>query len=150
VLHPPSLASLFIYSSCGKCPFPPLQWSFPHTTTFTGFPTPRLLGGYHHSCLLWSVCLFTVCEGLPLPPFGAQGTLPFFLCLFVVVVHYLVCFLSLFSLGMGQSVQGAMLIWPRVVCGSTMCHLAHLVVCILLLVGNGVWRCGSPLGISIY
>jgi hypothetical protein len=22
-----------------------------------------------------------------------------------------------------------MLIWPRVVCGSTMCHLAHLVVC---------------------
>jgi hypothetical protein len=23
-----------------------------------------------------------------------------------------------------------MLIWPRVVCGSTKCHLAHLVVCI--------------------
>jgi hypothetical protein len=26
-------------------------------------------------------------------------------------------FFSLFSLGGGQSVQGAMLIWPRVVCG---------------------------------
>jgi hypothetical protein len=31
-----------------------------------------------------------------------------------------------FSLGGGQSVQGAMLIWPRVVCGSTVYHLAHL------------------------
>jgi hypothetical protein len=36
---------------------------------------------------------------------------------------------SLFSLGGGQSVQGAMLIWPRVVCGSTVYCLAHLVVC---------------------
>jgi hypothetical protein len=47
----------------------------------------------------------------------------------VFVVDYSVCFLSLFSLGGGQSVQGAMLIWPRVVCGSTTCRLAHLVVC---------------------
>jgi hypothetical protein len=37
-------------------------------------------------------------------------------------------FFSLFSLGGSQSVQGAMLICSRVVCGSTMCHLAHLVV----------------------
>jgi hypothetical protein len=36
---------------------------------------------------------------------------------------------SLFSLHGHQSVQGAMLIWPSVVCGSTMCLLAHLVVC---------------------
>jgi hypothetical protein len=49
---------------------------------------------------------------------------------FVVVVVYSVCFLSLFSLDGGQSVQGAMLIWPRVVSGSTVCCLAHLVVCI--------------------
>jgi hypothetical protein len=37
-------------------------------------------------------------------------------------------FSSFFPHG-GHSVQGAMLIWPRVVCGSTTCHLAHLVVC---------------------
>jgi hypothetical protein len=40
----------------------------------------------------------------------------------------LVFFFS-FSLGGGQSFQGAMMIWPRVVCVSTVCHLAHLVEC---------------------
>jgi hypothetical protein len=40
-------------------------------------------------------------------------------------------FFSLFfPLGGGQSVQWAMLIWPRVVCGSSVCRWAHLVVCI--------------------
>jgi hypothetical protein len=43
------------------------------------------------------------------------------------------CYCLLFSFfsffpGWGRSVQGAVLIWPRVVCGSTMCCLAHLVV----------------------
>jgi hypothetical protein len=47
-------------------------------------------------------------------------------CVFFVVVYYSV---SLFSLGGGRSVQGAML-WPSVFCGSTVCHLAHLVFCI--------------------
>jgi hypothetical protein len=37
---------------------------------------------------------------------------------------------SLFlSLGGSWSVQGAMLIWPRFVCGNTACRLAHPVVC---------------------
>jgi hypothetical protein len=49
--------------------------------------------------------------------FSAQGTLPSLLCVFFVIAYYSV---SLFSLGRGWSVQGAMLIWPRVVCGSTM------------------------------
>jgi hypothetical protein len=49
-------------------------------------------------------------------------------CLFVVIDNYSV--FILLSLGGGQSVQAAMLIWPRVVCGSTVCCLAHLVVCI--------------------
>jgi hypothetical protein len=40
VLHLSSPDGLFIYSSCGKHPFPLLQWSVPHTTTFTKFPTP--------------------------------------------------------------------------------------------------------------
>jgi hypothetical protein len=66
----------------------------------------------------------------PFPSFGSQGTPPFLLyVLFIVVVYYSVWFFSLFSLGVGRSVQGAMLIWPKVVFGSTMCCLAHLVVC---------------------
>jgi hypothetical protein len=129
-LHLPSLAGLFIYSSHGKCPFPPLQWNFPHTATFSSFPTPRLLGGGHHSCLLQPACLFTVLWGIA-PPllFGTQGTPPSLLRFFVVVVVYSAWYFSLFSLGGGQSVHGAMMIWPRVVCGSTVCCLAHLVVC---------------------
>jgi hypothetical protein len=62
------------------------------------------------------------------PPFpGTQGAPPslsfFFSCLLFSLVF------SLFSLGGYQSVQRAMLIFSRVVCGSTACHLAHLVVC---------------------
>jgi hypothetical protein len=53
-----------------------------------------------------------------LPPiFSAQGAPPSFLhVLFVLIAYYSV---SLFSPGGGQSVQGAMLLWPRLVCGST-------------------------------
>jgi hypothetical protein len=64
------------------------------------------------------------------PPllFGAQGAPPSLLhVFFVVIVYYSV---SLFALGGGLCVQGAMLIWHRVVCVSTVYHLAHLVVCI--------------------
>jgi hypothetical protein len=70
------------------------------------------------------------CERLPFPPSLAHRV-PHLLCYvsFVVVVYYSVCIFSLFTLGGGQSVQGAMLIWPRVVCGNTTCCLAHLVVC---------------------
>jgi hypothetical protein len=51
----------------------------------------------------------------------------------------------------GQSVQGAMLIWPRVVCGSTACRLAHLVVHVFpSLLVTAIWRQhGSPPGFSI-
>jgi hypothetical protein len=72
-----------------------------------------LLGVCHHSCLLQLAC-----EGFPLPPsFSTQGAPPSLLrVFFVVIVYYSV---SLFSLGGGRYVQGAMLIWPRVVCGST-------------------------------
>jgi hypothetical protein len=127
-LHLPSLAGVFIYSSYGKCPFPCLQWGFPHTATITSFPTPRLLGGCRHSCLLWPAYSVTVPWGIPLPSSSALRV-PCPLCymsFFVIVVQ----FFFLFSLGGGRSLQRAMLIWPRVVCGSTTCRLAHLVVCI--------------------
>jgi hypothetical protein len=128
-LHLPSLACLLIYSSWARVPSP-LQWSFPHTATFTSFPTPSLLGGGCHSHLLQLACLFTVLWGIvPTPLFGPQGTLPSLLCVFFCCCLLFGWFFSHFYLDGGQSVQGAMLIWPRVVCGSTTCCLAHLVVC---------------------
>jgi hypothetical protein len=87
-----------------------------------------LLGGCHHSCLLQQACLLTVpWEIAPPPPFSTQGAPPSLLCVFFIVI--VSSFFFLFSLGGVWSVQGAMLIWPRVVCGSTTCRLAHLVVC---------------------
>jgi hypothetical protein len=102
----------------------------------------------------------------PFPPLWCSGCPAFFsTCLF-----YCCCLLFSFfsfSLGGGLSVQGAMLSWPRVVCGSTACRLDHLVVCFFqagrswsLVVqepswflrltwsgdamrGLGVWRCWS-------
>jgi hypothetical protein len=56
-------------------------------------------------------------DSLP-PIFGAQGASPSFLCVFIVLIAYYS--VSLFSPGGGQSVQGVMLLWPRLVCGSTM------------------------------
>jgi hypothetical protein len=83
----------------------------------------------------------------PPPPFGTQGIPPSLLCVFFVVIAYYSVF---FPVGGGQSVQGAMLIWPRVVCGSTVCHLAHLVVCVFPSgLGAGIWWCRSPPGFSI-
>jgi hypothetical protein len=55
-------------------------------------------------------------ESLP-PIFGAQCAPPCFLPVFIVLIAY--WSVSLFSPGGGQSVQGAMLLCPRLVCGST-------------------------------
>jgi hypothetical protein len=43
-----------------------------------------------------------------------------------------------------------MLIWPRIVCGSTTYGLAHLVVCVFPShLGAGIWQWhGSPPGFS--
>jgi hypothetical protein len=74
----------------------------------------------------------------------------FAMCLFFVFAYYSVFFL--FSLGRGRSVQGAMLIWARVVCWSAACHLAHLVVCIFPShLGTAIWWrwCGSPPGFRL-
>jgi hypothetical protein len=68
-------------------------------------------------------------EGLPLTPSSVLRA-PCPLCyMSFCCCCLLFSFFLFFSLGGGQSVQGAMLIWPRVVCGSTVCRLAHLVVC---------------------
>jgi hypothetical protein len=109
---------------------PPSPVEFSSHCHFYKLSHSWLLGVYCRSCLLQLACLFTVPWGI-VPPhlFGTQGTSPSLLHVFFVVIAYYSVFF-LFSLGGGQSVQEAMLIWPRVVCGSTACHLAHLVVCV--------------------
>jgi hypothetical protein len=146
VLHLLSLACVFIYSSRGKWAFPPLLWSFPLTAAFTSFPA---LGCWTDATpALFCQLVYLEFHGvLPLSPFSTQGSLLSLLHVFFVVVYYAVC---LFSLGRGRSFQGAILIWPRIVCGSTTCHLAHLVICVFPNgLGTGVWWCGSPPSFSV-
>jgi hypothetical protein len=128
-LHQFFQAGLFIYSSHRKWAFPPLLWSFPPTITFTSFPTPGYWAGATTPAFSSQLVYLQFHEGLPLLPLrhSWHPTL-FSMCLFYCC-YYSVCFFLFFSLGGGWSVQGAMLIWPRVVCGSTTCSLAHLVVC---------------------
>jgi hypothetical protein len=106
-----------------------------------------LLGVCPCSCPFWPgpACLFTVLGGIPLPTLGAQGTPPS--CVFIVLIAYYS--VSLFSLGGGWSVHGALLIWPRIVCGSTAYCLAHLVHVFRSHLGAGVWRPGGPPGFSV-
>jgi hypothetical protein len=93
-----------------------------------------LLGVCHCSCLLRPACLFTVLWGIPFPLFSVlRGPRP--LCYVSFLLLLIIQFLF-FPWGGSQSVQGAMLIWPRVVCGSNAYHLAHLVSCL----GAGIWQ----------
>jgi hypothetical protein len=149
VTHPLSQAGVFSYSSRGKWVFPPLLWSFPPTAAFTSFPAPGYWAGATASAFSsWLVYLWFQ-EGFPSPHFSTQGAPPSLLCVFIVVISYYS--VSLFSLGGGRSVQGAMLIQPRVVCGSTAHSLAHLVVHVFPShLGTGIWwRPGCPPGFSI-
>jgi hypothetical protein len=105
--------------------FPPLLWSFPPPTTLTSFPDPVC---WAHACLpleplqpAWLVYL-QFREGFLSPIFSAQCAPPSFPSVFIVLIAYYS--VSLFSPGGGRSVQGAMLIWPRLVCESTMVLLS--------------------------
>jgi hypothetical protein len=148
---PLSQACVFIYSSCGKWVFLPLLWSFPPTATFTSFPT---LGCWRVPLLLPSpdgLFIYSSMRDFPsLPSLALRAPCPLCYVPFLLLL-LIIQFFFLFSLGGGQSLQGAMLIWPRVVCGSTVCCLAHLVFCIFPShLGAAVWwRCRSPPGFSI-
>jgi hypothetical protein len=127
-LHPLSQACVFIYSSRGKWAFPPSCGVFLLLPLLQA--SQILVAGLRHlSCLLWWLVYLQFCWGCPSPLFGAQDTpLLCYISFFFVVAYYSVLF-SFFP-GWGVSLSpGAMLIWPRVVCGSTACRLAHLVVC---------------------
>jgi hypothetical protein len=56
-------------------------------------------------------------EGFPSPNLWLSVCPTLFPYVFIVLIAYYS--VSLFSPGGGRSVQGAMLLWPRVVCGST-------------------------------
>jgi hypothetical protein len=125
VFLPPPLLQTFLLLVAGRVPLLPL---------------PSLAGLFIYSSMRDFLSL----------PFGAQGIPHSLLCVFFVVIAYYSVFF-LFSLGGGQSVQRAMLIWPRVVCGSTTCHLAHLLVCFFpSSLGASIWWWrGNPPGFSI-
>jgi hypothetical protein len=114
-------AGMFGYSSCGKWVFPPLLWSFPPSATLRSFPTP---GCWVHApaptrgSLACPACLFTVPGRIPFPQssvLSAPHPLSCVSCLFVLLISQF----HFFSPGEGQSVQAAMLLWPKLVCGST-------------------------------
>jgi hypothetical protein len=116
--QPPCLFTVHVGSgssllSCGVFLLLPLSPAF--LLPVAGHvPRPR-----SHQSLSGLPSLFIYSPGKDsLPPiFDAQCVPPSFPRVFIVlIVYYSV---SLFSWGGGQSVQGAMLLWPRLVCGST-------------------------------
>jgi hypothetical protein len=123
----PAFSGWRIYSSHGKWHFPPLLWCFPPTATFTRFPAPDCWAGTAAPAFSSQLIYSSVRDCLS-PLFSTQGALLSLVRVFFfqLLVYYSVCF---FSLGGSLSVHGAMLIWHRFVCGSTVCLLAHLVVC---------------------
>jgi hypothetical protein len=108
-----------------------------------------LLGGVTTPAFFSWVIYLQFHERLPLPPLALRVPRPL-CCLSFLLLLLIIQFFFLFSLGRGRSVQGAMLIWPRVVCGSTVYCLAHLVVRVFpSCLGAGIWQqCGSPPGFS--
>jgi hypothetical protein len=85
------------------------------------------------------------------PPSSSVLRVPHPLCYISLLFLLLITqFLFFFFPVWGRSVQGAMLIWSRVVCGSTTYHLAHLVIRVFpSCLGVGVWWPGGPHGFSI-
>jgi hypothetical protein len=119
-LHPRSQACVFIYSSHGKWVFPPLLWSFPPSATLTSFPAPGCWArpAPTRGSPARPACLFTVPGRVPFPQSSALSAPHPLSCMSYLFLSLITWFLF-FSLGGGQSVQGAMLLWPRLVCGAT-------------------------------
>jgi hypothetical protein len=140
-----SQACMFVYSSQGKWVLPPPSatlTSFLTPGCWVHAPAPTGAPPARHSLFIYSSKKYSPC-----PLFGAQCTPPSLQCVFIVLIAYYS--VSLFSPGGGRSVQGTMLFWPRVVCGSTVYHLAHLVCVFPCLLGMGNWWPGGPPGFSI-
>jgi hypothetical protein len=78
---------------------------------------------------------FPQSSALSVPP-------PSFLCVFIVLIAYYS--VSLFSPGGGRSAQGAMRLWPRVVCGSTTVPLSSPCPCLPKPYGCGCLAARGP------
>jgi hypothetical protein len=86
-------------------------------------------------------------EGFPSSSLRSSGCPTLFaMCLYS---YCLLISFSFFPGWGGRSVHGAMLIWPRVVCGSTTYHLAHVVCMFPSHLHMGVCRPQGPPGFSI-
>jgi hypothetical protein len=111
-------------------PFSPVEFS--SLRHYHKLSCSWLLGAHPRShCSLsgqaWLVYLQSL-EGFPSPPLWRSVCPTLFpTCLYCSYCYYSV---SLFSPGGGQSVQGAMLIWPRLVCGSNMVPLSSPCPCL--------------------
>jgi hypothetical protein len=114
-------AAMFVYSSRGRWVFPPVLWSFPTSATLTSFPAP---GCWAHAPTpargspARPACLFTVLGRIPFPQ-SSVLSVPHPFSLVSLLYLLLISQFLFFSPGGGQSVQGAILLWPRLVCGST-------------------------------
>jgi hypothetical protein len=151
-LHLPSLASLFIYSSHGKCPFSPLQWSFPHTTTFTNFPAPRLLGGVPPLLpSLAGLFIYSSVRDCPSSPLRYSGSPALFDTCLLLLLFVIQFVFFLFFLWVGVSLSRG-LCWsgPGLYVGVPCAAYLTWWSASFELVGNGFWWCGSPPGFFIY
>jgi hypothetical protein len=116
--------------------FSPSGGAFHTTATVTSFPHSKV-AGWTPPLLPSQACLFIIhvkeCPSLSLQSSG-HPTL-FVACVFFFSCFFIIQFFFLFSLGWGQSVQGAMLICPREYRMPSICSPGGL----LSRVGAGVW-----------
>jgi hypothetical protein len=128
-LHPLSQACVFIYSSHGKWVFPLFLWSFLPPPLLQAFlllvagrlppllPSPAGLFVYHSM------------RGCPFPLFTLRAPCPLCYMSFSCCCCLFSLFFSFF-LGWGSFCPGGYADLAQVVCGSSMSHLAHMVVCV--------------------
>jgi hypothetical protein len=150
MLHLPSPAGVFIYSSRGKWAFPPSPVEFSSHRHFYKLSRFCLLGGATTPVLSSGLFIYSSMKYYPSPTLVLRAPCPLCYVSFFLLLLFIIQFFFSFFPGWGSVWPGAMLIWPWVICGSTMCHLAHLVVCIFPSgLGAGVWWHGSPPGFSV-
>jgi hypothetical protein len=134
-------ATLFVYSSRGRWVFPLLLWSFPTSATLTSFPAPGCWACTPAPASL--ACLFTISGRIPFPQslaLSAPHPLSHVSLLFLLLITQFL----FFSPGGGWSVQGAMLLWLRVVCGSTAVPLSSPCLCLPKPSGHGRLAARGP------
>jgi hypothetical protein len=132
---------MFIYSLCGKWVFPPLLWSFPPSTTLTNFPASSwwVPAPTPTSSRQARLIYLQFWEGFPSQPLWRSGRPT----LFATCLYCSYCLLLSFSFfpRWSRSVHETMLIWSRVVCGSTVVLRSSLCgLCLPKPSCMGVWQ----------